>query len=76
MLMLMWKRKAHLQQLLNVYASLYICTSPFSSDLIKNSSRLIKVFTECNNISVQYLHSAWFLDGRTSILVTFKYIHA
>ena len=43
----------------------------FSRDYIK---REIK-YQQCFNMlaRVQYLHSAWFLDGRTSILVDYAF---
>ena len=46
--------------------------SPFSRDFIKTEkdyqsiSRNVLTYLPC----VQYSHSAWFLDGRTSTLVT------
>ena len=44
--------------------------SLFSCDYIKTEIDYIK-YQQCFNLlaRVQYLHSAWFLDGRTSILV-------
>ena len=45
--------------------------SPFSRDFIKMEiACIINVSTVDLRTCVRYLHSAWFLDGRTSILVT------
>ena len=45
--------------------------SLFSCDYIKMEIDYVIKYQQCFNLltSVQYLHSAWFLDGRTSILV-------
>ena len=44
--------------------------SLFSHDYIKTEIYLLK-YQQCFNLltSVQYSHSAWFLDGRASILI-------
>ena len=46
--------------------------SLFSRDYIKKEIDQLK-YQQCFNLltSVQYSHSAWFLDGRTSILVIY-----
>ena len=46
--------------------------NPFSHDFIMEIRRLIKV-SEMFQLTlpyIQYSHNAWFLDGRTSILVS------
>ena len=47
--------------------------SLFSRDYIKTEIK----YQQCFNLlaRVQYLHSAWFLDGRTSILVSLNLNH-
>ena len=41
--------------------------SLFSRDYIKTEISIYNILT-CFSTSVQYLHSAWFLDGRPSVL--------
>ena len=46
--------------------------SLFSRDLLVNQLRYLQCLNLVNNYLheyIQYLHSIWFLDGRTSILV-------
>ena len=65
------KCKARLKMNLNACALLVM--SPFSRNYMKTEIHQLK-YQQCfRNIftCVQNLHSAWFLDGRTSILVLF-----
>ena len=60
-------KRATLRVFLRAFTMCSLVTSPFSRDYIKMEIEYQEWFSVLT--CVQYSHSAWFLDGRTSIVV-------